>query len=105
MRAKPITKMILSIIDDNENKTIGLNLRHDFLFKTMRFSALANYEQNKYISPLLKNRNQTKHFFLSSAIASTKMIDSTFEPKLFAKYLDCFGEKVYWLWRTCCFLT
>jgi hypothetical protein len=81
-----------SIIDDNENKTIGLNLRHDFFFKTMRFSALANYEQNKYISPLLKTETK-QNIFSAAGIASAKMIDSTFEPKLFVKYLDCFGEK------------
>lgn len=78
---------VASIIDDNESKTIGANLKQDFSFPLIKITSITNFERNTFNSPLLEEE-AIKSYFSTAAVAEMNFFNKSFSPTLFGKYLN-----------------
>jgi hypothetical protein len=76
-----------SIIDDNKTRAVGANLRQDFSLSFAKITSITNFEKTTYNSPLLAEE-AVKSFFSTAALAEFSLLDKSFFPILFGKYLN-----------------
>ncbi|MCL4550143.1 MAG: hypothetical protein M1495_16430 [Bacteroidetes bacterium] len=82
------------IIDNNESKVLGANLRQDFRSDLFNLTSIANVERVNYSSPLLPN-DFSKNYASIAGIAGLNIFDKSFMPSVFAKYLRSAGNNYF----------
>ncbi|MCL6097700.1 MAG: hypothetical protein M1391_03905, partial [Bacteroidetes bacterium] len=79
------------IIDNNESKVLGANLRQDFRSDLFNLTSIASVERVNYSSPLLPN-DFNGNYASVAGIAGLNIFDKSFQPLVFAKYLRSGGN-------------
>ncbi len=82
------------IIDNNESKVLGANLRQDFRSDLFNLTSIANIERVNYSSPLLPN-DFNRNYASVAGIAGLNIFDNSFKPSVFAKYLRLGGNNYF----------
>lgn len=82
------------IVDNNESKVLGANLRQDFKNDLFNLTSIANVERVNYSSPLLPN-NFNRNYASIAGIAGLNIFDRSFVPSVFAKYLRSAGDNYF----------
>lgn len=85
--------ILKQIIDNNFQRTVGLNLRQDLDFKFGKLSSTTNLERSVFNTPFLAKETR-KSSFSESLLASFNMFGDSFSPSLFGKYLN-YSDKAY----------
>lgn len=75
------------IIDDNFNRTVGINLHQSFKLDIGEITSITNFERSTFNSPLL-DQETVKSSFSESVIASLNSFGDTFTPSVYGKYLN-----------------
>ena len=85
---------INKIVDDNFYKTVGLNLRQDFIGEAVNLCILSNWERTAFDSPLITDISSTNSFSTAAQLLF-KTPDSFINPTLFGKYSRYSGKNLF----------